>query len=278
MIKTILAVLDRQDAEHASIGLALRWSSDFGATLICLGVLDESIINPPEAVPLGGGEAKRTLDAARMHEQRLAVENCLSAIAARCARQRVTFKPSEPVGVPVEEILLEAQRCDLIVMPRYEPDDTDSFNDGGTGVLTTVLRATPRPLVAVPTQAAKGEAVVIAYDGSVPAARALQAFESSGLAAKHPLHVVSIDDDPTEAARQGSRAIDFLSDHDLSAELHAVTCTASQAEHLMETARSVKAGLVVMGAYGRPRIYEFFLGSVTQAMLTECSIPLFLYH
>ena len=67
MIKTILAVLDGQDAAHASIDLALRWSSDFGATLVGLGVLDESLISPAEPVPLGGGEAKRTLDAAR-HE------------------------------------------------------------------------------------------------------------------------------------------------------------------------------------------------------------------
>ena len=213
-----------------------------------------------------------------MNKQRLAVEQGLSAIADRCAREKVAFQPLEPVGLPVDEILLESQRCDLIVMPRHEPDETDSFEKGSTAALWAILRATPRPVVAVPAQAAPGEAVVIAYDGSLPAARALQAFESSGLAAKHSLHVVSIDDDPEEATRRGNRAIDFLANHELSAELHAVPCTATQSEHLMETARGLNAGLVVMGAYGRPRIYEFFLGSMTQAMLTECPIPLFLYH
>jgi len=278
MIKTILAVLDGQDAEHASIDFALRWSSDFGATLVGLGVLDEGLVNPPEPVPLGGGEAKRARDAARMQKRRLAVEHGLSAIAARCACEQVAFKPLEPVGLPVENILLEAQRCDLIVMPRHAADVTDSLEEGSNAALWTILRATPRPVVAVPTQASPGDAVVIAYDGSLQAARALQAFESSGLAAKHPLHVVSIDDDSDEATRRGSRAIEFLAFHDLPAQLHVVPCTATQAEHLMETARGLNAGLVVMGAYGRPRIYEFFLGSVTQAMLAECSIPLFLYH
>jgi nucleotide-binding universal stress UspA family protein len=33
-----------------------------------------------------------------------------------------------------------------------------------------------------------------------------------------------------------------------------------------------------MGAYGQPRIREFFLGSVTQTLLKESPVPLFLYH
>jgi nucleotide-binding universal stress UspA family protein len=278
MIKTILLVLDGQDADHASIDLVLRWSSDFGATLVGLGLLDESLVNPPEPVPLGGAEAKRTRDAARMNKQRQAVEHSRAAIAARCAQENVPFKPFDPVGLPVEEVAGEAQRYDLIVVPRPEPDDTDSIEEGSTAALWAILRATPRPVVAVPAQATPGKSIVIAYDGSLQAARAVQAFESSGLAAKHPLYVVAIDDDPEEAARRGSRAIDFLACHDRSAKLHTVTCTSSPSEHLMETAQSLNAGLIVMGAYGRRRIFEFFLGSVTRAMLAECPIPLFLYH
>jgi nucleotide-binding universal stress UspA family protein len=278
MIKSILVILDGQDADHASIDLALRWSTDFGATVVGLGVLDEDLVNPLEPVPLGGGEAKRTLDTARMDKQRKLVATSLAAIAARCARDHVNFKPFDPVGLSVDEIALAAQRYDLIVMPRPEPDDTDSIEEGSTAALWAILRNTPRPVVAVPTEAAPGDSIVIAYDGSLQAARALQAFESSGLAARHPLHVVSIDDDPEEAARRSSRAVDFLAFHDLAAKLHALPCTATQSDHLMQTARSLNAGLVVMGAYGRSRIYEFFLGSVTQAMLAECPMPLFLYH
>jgi nucleotide-binding universal stress UspA family protein len=278
MIKTILAVLDGQDSDHASIDLALRWSSELGATLVGLGLLDENIINPPEPVPLGGGEAKRSRDAARMEKQRQIVEQSLASIATRCADEKVAFKPFDPIGLAAEEIALEAQRYDLIVMPRHEPDDTDSFEQGSTAALWAILRATPRPIVAVPAQAVPGQSIVIAYDGSLPAARALQAFEASGLAARHPLYVVAIDDDPEQAARVGGRAIDFLARHNLPAKLHTVLCSSSPSEHLMETAHSLNAGLVVMGAHGRPRIVEFFLGSVTQAMLSECPIPLFLDH
>ncbi len=33
-----------------------------------------------------------------------------------------------------------------------------------------------------------------------------------------------------------------------------------------------------MGAYGRPVLTEFFLGSVTRSILAECPVPTFLYH
>ena len=43
-------------------------------------------------------------------------------------------------------------------------------------------------------------------------------------------------------------------------------------------ARRLKAGLLVMGAYGQPVLREFFLGSVTRTILEESPVPLFLYH
>ncbi len=36
--------------------------------------------------------------------------------------------------------------------------------------------------------------------------------------------------------------------------------------------------LLVMGAYGRKNVREFFVGSVTQHLIQETEIPLFLYH
>jgi nucleotide-binding universal stress UspA family protein len=40
----------------------------------------------------------------------------------------------------------------------------------------------------------------------------------------------------------------------------------------------VQASLLVMGAYGRSTLREFFAGSMTRTMLRESPVPLFLYH
>ena len=36
--------------------------------------------------------------------------------------------------------------------------------------------------------------------------------------------------------------------------------------------------MLVMGSYGRKSVREFFVGSVTQHLIEETTIPLFLYH
>lgn len=47
---------------------------------------------------------------------------------------------------------------------------------------------------------------------------------------------------------------------------------------IQEQVRRLKAGLLVMGAYGQPTLLEFFLGSVTRTILEESPVPVFLFH
>jgi nucleotide-binding universal stress UspA family protein len=278
MIKTILLVIDGQPINHPSIELALRWSKECSAQLVGMGVIDEWVVHPAEAVPLGAGQAKVEWDADRLRRQQLAIESCLSALSACCAREGIAFQQVERLGEPAEEITVAAQRFDLIVMPRAADSENGAVEESIGRALSAILRTGPRPVIAVPKHVTPGDAVVIAYDGSLQAARTLQLFEATGLAATRSVHVVSVDDDPLEAARRGNRAVDFLAHHGIQAALRAETRTRDPSEHILGFARQLQAGLLVMGAYGQPRIREFVLGSVTRSVLENCSIPLFLYH
>lgn len=277
MLKSILLVLDGQGVDHGSIDLGIRWSLEFDALLVGLGVIDESLVSPAEPVPLGAGQAKHDLDQARLHERQRSIGGALSAIAVRCAHAQAGFKPLECIGRPADGIAVEAQRFDLILMPRQLDKQEKSVEWEVSETLRTILRASPRPLVAVPDQLPDGNAVVVAYDGSLQAARTLYAFVASGLMAKHPVHVVSIGDEPLAAARQGNLAVEFLAAHGVRATLSAES-SVDPAGQIMAVARDMNAGLVVLGAYGQTRIHEFFLGSVTSTMLAKCPIPLFLFH
>ena len=62
------------------------------------------------------------------------------------------------------------------------------------------------------------------------------------------------------------------------AQAHALVTSASPADVLLEYVHQVQARLLVMGAYGRSSLREFFSGSVTRTMLRESPVPLFLYH
>jgi nucleotide-binding universal stress UspA family protein len=47
---------------------------------------------------------------------------------------------------------------------------------------------------------------------------------------------------------------------------------------ILDQARRLEVGLIVMGSYGEPPFKELFFGSVTGAVLRGAPLPLFLYH
>ena len=130
----------------------------------------------------------------------------------------------------------------------------------------------------VPRTLGAGEAVVIAFDGSLQASRALYAFEASGLGRSRDVHVVSIASEHKVAADHADRAVEFLAYHEIRAVPTAVASSDAPAATLLDRAKEFGAGLIVMGVYGQPILREFFVGSTTQTMLKEIPVPLFVSH
>jgi nucleotide-binding universal stress UspA family protein len=277
MLKSILIGLDGSAYSTAAVELGIRWARRFDAFLVGLGVIDEPTIRGPEPVPLGGVYYKHHRDDVRMHEAQVKVEQFLERFALRCAEAGVPSKLLEDVGPPWEQILVEAQRYDLILLGQQTYFHFET-QQSPCETLHKVLKNSPRPVVTAPEKLGGGSAILVAYDGSLQAARALQAFQASGLHEGQDVHVVSVAEDHTEAARHADRAVEFLRFHDIKAVAHPLASLARPAEVILEQVRQRDAGLLVMGAYGQPTLREFFLGSVTKTMLKETTIPLFLYH
>ncbi|MBX9792112.1 MAG: universal stress protein [Pirellulales bacterium] len=280
MLKSILLVVDGRFTKHASIGLAIRWAREADATLAALGIIDEAKVYTREAVPLGGGQAKREADAIRLETQRAKIEACLVEIGVQCRREQVWFTTRTTLGEPADEVALEAQRYDLLVLPHdlSRPDTNVPAEEGLGPELWKLLHQAPRPVVTVADEEPVGQAILIAYDGSLQAARALQLFVATGWGTNRAVHVVSYADDAQAAAECGQRAVDFLQHHDIAATLHADAGRGDIGDRLIEQAKTLQAGMIVMGACGRSRAQEFWLGSVTRRLLDQCGLPLFLYH
>lgn len=276
MLKSILIGLDGSEYSTAAVELGIRWAKKLDALLVGLGVVDEASICKPEPVPIGGSWYKQHRDEAMVANARRRVEEILGKFTVRCAEAGVSCKVLEDVGLPSERICLEAQRYDLILLGKqtYYYFETQQYPDE---TLTKVLKASPRPVVTVPEQLGSDGSIVVAYDGSLQAARTLQAFQSLRLDLSQEVHVVSAHADHGEAVRHADRAIDYLGFHEIKAQRHAVT-SSSPAAAITEQASRLGAGLLVMGVYGQPLLKEFFFGSVTRTMLKEKTVPLFLYH
>lgn len=274
MLKSLMLVLEDFESDRGMVELGVKWAADYSALLAGMCAIDEP---PLEPVPLGGAHAKPELDAARLHALRVAAESELSAVGLQCVSAGVAFKPLECIGDSIKDIGVEAQRFDLILMSRRLEHADEPRRWAVSDKFSAVLRTAPRPVVAVPEQVVGGSDIVVAYDGSLQAARTLFAFEATGLAARGKVHVASFHDEAVEAARRGDRAVEYLRLRGIDAQLHAQS-SRRPAQQIIEFARQANAGLVVLGAYGKSRFIEFLLGSVAKTLLAECPVPLFMFH
>ena len=277
MVRSILIGLDGSVYSRSALQLGICWAQRFDALLVGLGVIDKPTIRKPEPVPLGALHFKTERDKTLMARTRCQVAQFLSQFAVHCAEAGVAFHLLETVGVPAEHIVLEAQRCDLILLGQ-QTSFHFSTQEGPCDTLAQVLKRATRPVVTAPKILSDGSTIVVAYDGSVQAARALQAFQASGLDEGDAVHIVSVGANLNAAACHAARAVEFLRCHHIEASAHVFAPPPMAAAVILEQVRHHQARLLVMGAYGQPRLREFFLGSVTRTVLQHSSVPLFLYH
>ncbi|WP_406695853.1 universal stress protein [Singulisphaera sp. Ch08] len=278
MLKSVLIGLDGSDDSRSVMELGLRWAKRFDALAVGLGVVDEPGLFASGASLFGGPHYWRTTPPTTLaYGERRKVSEILEDFVRCCGEAGVESRTLEDVGSPFVQILMESQRYDLVLLGQQTHFDYGSQGEPDE-TLSKVLQDSPRPVVAVPRTLGAGESIVVAYDGSLQAARALYAFEASGLAASQKVHVVAVSQDPKDAARHADLAVDFLCLHGVEATSHPVATHLPIAEVILDQVRGFDAELLVMGAYGQPVVREFFLGSVTRTVLKASLVPVFCYH
>jgi nucleotide-binding universal stress UspA family protein len=262
---------------RSALELGIRWAQRWDAVLVGLGIVDAPTIRKAQPVPLGATAYKVERDKMRLVEVYHTVAQLLRHFRQCCTETGVTYQVRQEVGSPTECLLLEAPQYDLIVLGQQtffhfatqnKPDDT----------LHVVVKQSPCPVVAVPPTLPEGRAVIVAYDGSPHATRALHMFQALGLDCAYDVHVVSVDAQQQRAACWAAQAMAFLHGHNIVAQAHTLVTSAAPAQVLLEQVQKLDAGLIVMGAYGRSIVWEFFGTSLTRTILQESPVPLFLYH
>ena len=284
MLRSILVGLDGSDYSRSAVAVGIYLARKTNALLVGLGVVDEPTIREAEPRLIGGGVpyAEPVLYRERLANARHEVERFLSQFTVRCAEAKVACKVLEDVGLPHEQIELQAQRYDLIVLgqqTRFHFETQEGYDD----TVRRVLKNCPRPLIAVPKRLDRNPRSpdTRSWWPTTAASRPRGPSTSSRTRASPgtcPSIVVSVSAEHGEAARVAERAIDYLRFHDIKAEARPITFTGPPARILLEQARQHKSALIVMGGYGQPVLREFFLGSVTRTLLAESPVPLFLYH
>lgn len=277
MLQSILIGLDGSPDSLQALELGIQWASKLELRLVGLAIVDEPAIQHPEPLPIGAGAYRAQAVEGLLEEAHRKVQQALDHFNARCTEAEVDYLSQIDTGTPSEEILRESQRCDLVLLG-HETHFSFRTENRADATQWNVLKHTPRPVVVVPPTLKPGSSVVVAYDGSPSADRALQAFQASGLEFEEQVYVVSVDPDLTEANCCAERAVEFLRSHNIAATAIPHGAASAVAEAILEQVRSRNARLLVMGAYGHSTMREFLLGSVTNVVLRKSPVPVFLCH
>lgn len=273
MFRSLLAALKPAASQAYVVEYTADLAGDYRLAVDGLAVIDIARLAPEEPVPLGAGAFKAERDEQLLRQARSHAEHVVAQLSAACRARTVACETQVVDGETVATLAAGSQRTDLVVCGH-----TPGGDSGERSLLYAILRACPRPAIIVPQAAFSGGDVLVAYDGSYQAGRALASFAASGLGVGRSVTVVSFDGTDGPANRHAATAVAFLGRHEIAATPRVVPASMSVGHQLLEEADRIAAGLVVMVAMGKSAFREFFLGSVTRSVLENLARPVFLDH
>lgn len=177
-----------------------------------------------------------------------------------------------------ELVAARARTRDLCVVPLAERFD------GQQEVAQAAVFGSGRPVLVIgpqtTTPCAEGlGTVVVAWDGSRAAARALADALPVLVQARQVQVLTVVNEKPLAGAGLGAEAVRHLTLHGVSAEAVEVDARGRRiGEALGQHLKDAGADILVMGAYGHSRLREFVLGGATEHMLRAPQAPVLMSH
>lgn len=276
-MRSLLLALDDTPGGAGASTFALDLAARHNAAITGASILDIAYLTAPGPGGIGTAYFKARSDRARLQRGHDLTERLNDNFLRQCKARKLKGSVLSLEGSPSEELRAAAGAHDIIVIGH----DSDLHGEADSGLAETVekiLHENPRPLIITPAEVREPSCIVVAYDGSVPAARSLQIFTLLGLAANCEIHVVSIAASQEIADRYAQHAGAYLELYNIAFKSHAIVSNANPADVVMDEAKARAAALIVMGAYGHRGWKETLLGSFTSRLLENCPTALFIHH
>ncbi len=217
------------------------------------------------------------------HEQSMADANAaLAAFDAIGQAAGITSEGrlAESISGDFTGVVRNTLLTDLAVVGQEDPDVDGEPLRGA--LIEALLFQAGVPTLLVPTRGVselKTQKAIVAWNGSVQAARAVRA--AMPLLARAESVIVAIVDEgaaPTDIA-QGADIGAYLARHDLKVDVRVIANAHEGAgAAILNLASEEAADWLVMGAYGHSRIRQFLLGGVTRHVLGRSPIPILMAH
>jgi len=280
MIKQILVPTDGSENSLTAADYAINIARLFKASIRGLFVKDVKVLTGPLihdiGTSIGGMVPYGTFNQTVREMMESQADAALNLVEGKCSQAGVTFSREIREGVVSHEIVKSTDDCDLISMGKMgaHAEWRDVFL--GTNV-EFVVRQTHKPVLITPSEFKPFTKMLIAYDGSSFADKALRSGAEIAQAMKLPITVVCVADKKEEASEVLSKAKTFLESYKLTINTVAKEGI-DHAKGILELCNDEdeKFDILVMGAYGHSRLQEMILGSTTVRVMRSTNCPILL--
>lgn len=199
----------------------------------------------------------------------------LERAAAVCERYDVACRTELESGNVVKVLADHAAGADLLVMGQHGEDEERETGFLGS-VAEKVVRKVERPVLLAQPPFREFRKVLLAYDGSAAARRAMQALARLAVA----LPVEEVDavelvewNEPTEALTEVVR---YFKDYTVRVNAHYLK--GDSLSVILDHAREAKCDLLAMGAYADRTAEGLGLGSTTEYLMRNSTVPVLVHH
>jgi nucleotide-binding universal stress UspA family protein len=271
MIETILLATDGSEAVGAAEGFAIAIASRLRARLVALSVVEARVVEGLKGKGLGIAppslEGIETFLTAR-------AEAACRRVSDRARSAGVECVAEMPRGVADDRIVERAKSADLVVLGRdgVHADHRSSLI-GST--VDAVLRKTNKPAIVVPRGAEFRGGLLLAFDGSPGSRIAARLTVELVGRLQQPVHLFVDSKDKGRAVSRFDEARNLLGT--LPVAVREASSTLGRPDvKIIDAAKEASASLIVMGAFGRSRITDYFLGSNSAAVVRTSPIAVLL--
>ncbi len=277
MFKTILVPIDSSDTSLVAVDYAIDISKSFNSEIVGISIIDIKKLAGPFMRDLGTSIGGMVPYGDFQQKVRQFLDDTASAaldeLEGKCKSAGISFTRTMKEGIVSKEIVESAQRCDIISMGMA--GEHAFWRDAFLGSnLESVVRQTHKPVLVTPEKYKKITKILVAYDGSAFATRALISGANIAQQMHLPLTVITVSDETGSGENILSKASESLKDRDITYDK--ILESGEEVSVLVDFCKEGSYDLLVMGAYGHSKIRELIIGNTTIQILRKVNCAVLL--
>lgn len=271
MVKTILVATDGSEAATAGETFGLALAGRLQARVAGITVIEDRDVRAPKADSLS---ASRFPESELQAHYRSRAEAVAQRFGQRAQSGGVEGHCEVTTGIADEAVIERSQGTDIVVVGRNGKGEPYSGSLVGS-TTTRLIRKTSRSTLVVPAGSTLSGPLVLGFDGSpgsrIAADLAVQLANSMG----ESIHVFVDSKDKGRAVARFEEVRQLLGV--LAGSARETSSTLGRPDvKIVDAAKECGSGMIVMGAFGRNRISEYFVGSNAASVVRTSPVAVLL--